>query len=664
MEYRCRKGSAGRRLVSVILIDWTVRESFHSIVYLNDQTLPRDQFELIWVEFYDRRAPEIDEAVENPESRSPVDKWIVLDRTRDTYYHKHEMYNAGLLAAEGEVCIICDSDAVFGRTFLQSVALAFRKSPRVAVHVDEVRNRNRSFHPFRYPSIDEILTTPGLANWTGRTTTGLAATDDRLHQLNYGACMAARHRDLIGIGGADEHLDYLGHICGPHEMTFRLVNKGLHEVWLDHEWLYHTWHPGQAGGQNFGGPHDGRNFSLRTLALRESRQVLPAVENPIVARLREGDHLEIHQRLEELGRLDRRDWTGFERHLTPLDPLELVEENFAGYNIIRDGSRFIALAQGQGPYDPAKLARQEYRRAIVGTSADEVRRRICGDGVEPPREETLPATAGFNKAHAAAANGPRIPTAAPEGTARLHRGAAVSRNGAWAPAPRRDPSDRETQATVPGQPPSPPSRFDIVRRRVRSHLLTELGWDLYNQGAFTDALLHFCEALSCDEGNDWARLGRANARVQLGHPDPALADFDRLLNRQAPLSPRERAEALTGRAWAHHQRGTADAAFADFTEALALVDDRDRVHAGNIRQGRCWAAAGIGRTAEAVDDYLEARRLTGAPIPSLALPRWLLFKANSVRGRIARVRRTWSRLVSRAGAADPGGIPGPNRWTS
>ena len=33
--------------VSVILIDWGVRESFHSVHYLNRQTIPRGDYELI-----------------------------------------------------------------------------------------------------------------------------------------------------------------------------------------------------------------------------------------------------------------------------------------------------------------------------------------------------------------------------------------------------------------------------------------------------------------------------------------------------------------------------------------------------------------------------------------------------------------------------------------
>ena len=46
--------------VSIILVDWSCRESFHILHYLADQTTPREEFEIIWIEYYDRRSPEIE----------------------------------------------------------------------------------------------------------------------------------------------------------------------------------------------------------------------------------------------------------------------------------------------------------------------------------------------------------------------------------------------------------------------------------------------------------------------------------------------------------------------------------------------------------------------------------------------------------------------------
>ena len=85
--------------------------------------------------------------------------------------------------------------------------------------------------------------------------------------------MSALKEDLLKIGGADEHFDYLGYICGPHDMGFRLVNAGCREVWHPSEFTYHTWHPSAGGGNNHEGPHDGKKMSTRTMDLLKNGRV-------------------------------------------------------------------------------------------------------------------------------------------------------------------------------------------------------------------------------------------------------------------------------------------------------------------------------------------------------------------------------------------------------
>ncbi len=289
-RYGCRKTPPK---VSIILLDWSCRESFHSLDYLADQTAAREEYEIIWIEYYGRRSPGIERKLN--ESVSPgkppvLDKWLILRMPEDLYYHKHLMYNIGILAGEGEIVVFCDSDAIFSRTFVEGIEKAFEEDRNIVLHMDEVRNTDKKHYPFNYPSIEQ-LTEKGCINWRDGKTTGLLDKEDPLHTLNYGACMCARREDLIAIGGADEHIDYLGHICGPYEMTFRLVNAGKKEVWHQEEFLYHAWHPGTDGKDNYLGPHDGFNMSATAFEARRSGRVLPLVENPAVAllRLKDGD---------------------------------------------------------------------------------------------------------------------------------------------------------------------------------------------------------------------------------------------------------------------------------------------------------------------------------------------------------------------------------------
>ena len=210
--------------LSIILLDWGVRESFHSLHYLNRQSVARDQYELIWLEFYGRKPLKLQEMVFRQGKDTPlIDQWIVAGHGTDTIFNKHRLYNVGLLVSQGHYCVICDSDAIFTPNFVAKLLEGFSQTPSAVLHLDEIRNSDRRFHPFAYPSIAEVLGT-GCTNWHGTVTRGLDNSQDMIHEANYGACMAAPRDDLVAIGGADEHLDYLGYICGPYDMTFRLVN--------------------------------------------------------------------------------------------------------------------------------------------------------------------------------------------------------------------------------------------------------------------------------------------------------------------------------------------------------------------------------------------------------------------------------------------------------
>ena len=288
--------------VSIVLLDWSCRESFHILDYLADQTADRNRYEILWVEYYDRPAEELTRRIEAARADAadpPVDVYALLNMPRELCYHKHLMLGAGLLLARGRIVCFCDSDAMVRPTFVQSIIEHFEAQPGTVLHLDEVRNNDPSFHPFDGPDFDDV-TGFGCINWIDGRPVGLLDESDPLHTRNYGACMAAARDDLIAIGGADMHVDYLGHICGFYEMTWRLVNFGRREVWSDSEWLYHVWHPGQGGDENIAGPHDGLHLSTRALECRESGRVAPFVESPAIAAGRSGEATDSAQVMDKL----------------------------------------------------------------------------------------------------------------------------------------------------------------------------------------------------------------------------------------------------------------------------------------------------------------------------------------------------------------------------
>ncbi len=282
------KGGSTSPKVSFVLLDWSCRDSFHSIGYLNEQTVPRDSYEILWIEYYSMIPRDIRSKLEKDRKRHPsLDQWIVLHMPYNIYYHKHFMYNIGILASRGEIVCFTDSDAIYRPRFVESIIEAFSQKKGIVLHLDQVRNNSSKFHPFNYPSIEEI-TGEGCGNWLKGKPKGLKNPSDPLHTRNYGACMCAFRKDLISIGGSDEHKDFLGHVCGPYDMTFRLVNAGRKEVWLENEYTYHVWHPGTGGYGEYIGPHDGGYISSTALEARKTGRVYPLDENAVVKSIRLG----------------------------------------------------------------------------------------------------------------------------------------------------------------------------------------------------------------------------------------------------------------------------------------------------------------------------------------------------------------------------------------
>lgn len=270
------KKSKKKPKLSLILLDWDCRESYHIFDYLEKQI--NQDFEIIWIEYYKKMPNEL--------KNKNIDTWIILDFDKSFYYHKHFMYNVGVFYANGDIVVIMDSDVMLKETFTDTIINEFKKDEDIVLHLDEFRNINPKYYPFNYPSFEEFMNN-GCKNCINGITKGLYYRVDPIHTLNWGACFCAKKEDLIKIGGADEHIDYLGHICGPYEMSFRLRNLGKKIKWIDYEFLYHTWHPGTDGEDNYLGAHDGKNFSIRALELLDNKKIKPYLINKGIQNLDE-----------------------------------------------------------------------------------------------------------------------------------------------------------------------------------------------------------------------------------------------------------------------------------------------------------------------------------------------------------------------------------------
>jgi hypothetical protein len=212
---------------SLILLDWGCRERFDPLHWLDVQKWPRDDFEVIWVELYDRVVPEAMGLADT-----------VISCGQRGMYHKHLGYNVGLLHARGDLVCICDSDAVFPSDFVKSVFDFFFPYGTDQPLREAVLMHYEGRISIEYPGLRfaDQLKEPNW-HWWG------------LHP-NVGACMTVPRDLAIRFGGFDEHRSYAGYLCGPYDLGWRLVNAGFPEVWQPYStMLWHFAHPDPVGTQ-------------------------------------------------------------------------------------------------------------------------------------------------------------------------------------------------------------------------------------------------------------------------------------------------------------------------------------------------------------------------------------------------------------------------------
>ena len=155
--------------LSIVLLDWSCRESFHIFEYLSAQSVDRNKFEILWIEYYHRRANEIEAAIRKGQltgTDPPVDKWIVLDMPSNLYYHKHLMYNVGIVASARKIVTFCDSDGIVSENFVNSIIASFNQDPNIVLQYGSGEDRREGNYPFNYPPLEEITTQGKITWWT------------------------------------------------------------------------------------------------------------------------------------------------------------------------------------------------------------------------------------------------------------------------------------------------------------------------------------------------------------------------------------------------------------------------------------------------------------------------------------------------------------------
>ncbi len=166
--------------MSVVMVDGSFRENFSIIESLNKQTLPENDYEVLWIEFYST----VSDVLKQKEGV----RVITLNNASDSEYHSSFCFNEGIRQSKGEVIVIPDADVLVEPSFLETVWKEHQACDRLAMYIHrlnepkELHDKNKSF------------TLAYLRNVTIVTMTS-----------NFGGCLTVRKKWLLEINGYEQN---------------------------------------------------------------------------------------------------------------------------------------------------------------------------------------------------------------------------------------------------------------------------------------------------------------------------------------------------------------------------------------------------------------------------------------------------------------------------
>ncbi len=207
--------------ISVIMVDGSFREHFHAIRYFGNQTLAPEEYELLWVEFYQDVKPELRAEIE----KFPNFRIITLGNNATTVYHSSFCFNRGIVEAQADLLAIPDADVVVERDFLDRVGQEHLTNDKLVMYI------------YRY----NVFENDHIPNWT---LDHLRKVSRNSNPNNYGSCLTVRKKWLLQINGYDQHPIFETEMHGNgYDVYCRLKAFGLHIMWSPDIKIYHPWHP-------------------------------------------------------------------------------------------------------------------------------------------------------------------------------------------------------------------------------------------------------------------------------------------------------------------------------------------------------------------------------------------------------------------------------------
>lgn len=202
-------------VISVVMVDGGFRESFHALDYLGRQTLPDENYEILWVDYTDRVAPEV-------AARDDV-RTFCLDRS-DEPQRLGMAYNKGILEARGEILVIPDGDIACDAELLEMVRREHEDCDDLVLYV--LRLDQPEHHAREDQDMDYLKDTCSIK-----------------HTYNFGGCTTVRRRWMLEMNGYEQLPFFAGYHYLGGDNYIRFKNRGLKVKWHPELRVYHPWHP-------------------------------------------------------------------------------------------------------------------------------------------------------------------------------------------------------------------------------------------------------------------------------------------------------------------------------------------------------------------------------------------------------------------------------------
>lgn len=206
--------------ISIVMIDGSFREKFHCVDSFLAQDFPKDEYEILWVEYYDSV---------NSELRSKECdnfKIITLDNAKSKEYHSSFCFNGGLKEAKGELVVIPDADVLVEKYFLESLWKEHLQCDNLVMYIHRLNEFMKDHDPQKSYDFEFLKKNVNL-NFSS----------------NFGGCVTAKKKWFEKINGYDQSEVFSSnyHSNGT-DVNVRFKNFGMHIMWHPSLYLYHPWH--------------------------------------------------------------------------------------------------------------------------------------------------------------------------------------------------------------------------------------------------------------------------------------------------------------------------------------------------------------------------------------------------------------------------------------